>query len=280
MKCNKLTSRIFRYSIIVVIALLCTIHYYKRHATITENFELKTDDLKAFYINLDKNTKRNKDFLASYKKSDMHDVGLTRFNAILGKTVNFESWLTPDAIEELHQTEETKERIYHYQLTYGGVGCFLSHYMLAKQLLEDDSVDYYIIFEDDVSLLNKSLSIIRHYLRTAPDDWDIIQFAKARIANYTRQGAFNKPSGFWGMYCYLINKKGAQKLVDEVQSNRIDGQIDAYLSRMAQQKKINIYIADRDLIQRNANGNMSDIQYRLKRSPSHVNPFNYKGYIV
>ena len=82
------------------------------------------------------------------------------------------------------------------------------------------------------------------------------------------------------MQAYIINKKGAKKIVDEVQREKIDGQIDAYLSRMIQQNKINIYITNTKLIEKSPNSNITDIQYKLQRSLSKVNPYNYKGYIV
>ena len=160
------------------------------------------------------------------------------------------------------------------------MGCFLSHYTLAKQLLNDSNAKYYLIFEDDITFYKNTLKPINYYLSNAPEDWDIIHFTNLRKVNYSIQEQFHKPKGFWGMQAYIINKKGAKKLVDEVQREKIDGQIDAYLSRMVQQNKINIYITDRRLIYHNAHSNKSDIQYRLKRHSSNVNPYNYKGYLV
>jgi GR25 family glycosyltransferase involved in LPS biosynthesis len=224
--------------------------------------------------------KRNNDFIKSYYESDMNQLGVKRFPAILGKTVDFNTWLTPEAIEELNITELTKERTHHYQLTYGGVGCFLSHYMLAKQLLSDDNTDYYIICEDDIIFYKNMIESINYYLSEAPNDWDIIHFITSRKINYKVMGMFFKPKGFWGTQCYIINKQGAKKIVGEVHKEKIDAQIDAYLSRMIQQNKINIYITNKNLVVSNTNGNISDIQYNIKRMPSQLNPYNYKGYIV
>jgi GR25 family glycosyltransferase involved in LPS biosynthesis len=286
MRCSlkyKNNNNIAIVSIIFIIALICLSHYYLnyyRQWSLIENFESREENIKAFYINLEKNSKRKNDFVTSYYNSDLNVIPLTRFPAILGRNVDVNLWLKADAIQELLITELTGERTHHYQLTYGGVGCFLSHYTLAKQLLEDNSAKYYLIFEDDISFVKNTINPINYYLSNAPDDWDILYFANTRRINYTTHGQFYKPTGFWGTQSYIINKKGAKKLIEEVQREKIDGQIDAYLSRMIQQHKINIYITDRNLTYNTDHSNSSDIQYRLQRSLSNINPFNYKGYLV
>ena len=291
MKCKN--NKIIVYSVIVLILLLSSIHiyrnyynyrnyyyHYKNYYLRIENFETRDENIKVFYINLDKNKKRNYDFIGSYYASDIKELELKRFPAIVGTSVDIKQWLTSEALDELKETELTKERTHHYQLTYGGVGCFLSHYTLAKQLLNDSDTEYYIICEDDIGFYKKTIESINYYLSKAPEDWDMVHFTTLRKINYTTNGVFCKPNGFWGMECYIINKKGSQKLIDEVQKEKIDAQIDAYLSRMIQQNKINIYITNTKLIEKSPNSNITDIQYKLQRSLSKVNPYNYKGYIV
>jgi len=270
--------------IILFIIFLCVVLKISREKK--ENFaDFTSEDhliknTKVFYINLDKNVKRKNELIQSYNNSDLQIMPLNRFPAILGKTVDLDKWLTPDALKQVIETERTKIRSHHYQLTAGAVGCFLSHYTLAKQLLADKEADYYLIFEDDISFNENILSEIKRYLSIAPRDWDIIQLSTLRNINYNVVGEFYQPSGFWGMQSYFLNKKGAKKLIDEVEKYKIDGQIDAYLSRMIQRNKINVYITQKRLFFGNLNGMESDIQCKLiKNSPSD-NPFNYKGYIV
>ena len=181
---------------------------------------------------------------------------------------------------QVNKTEKTKRRTHHYQLTKGAVGCFLSHYTLVKQLLDDNSADYYLILEDDIMVNEKILSTIKRYLSIVPTDWDILQLSTLRCVKYNVVGEFVEPSGFWGMQSYIINKRGAKKLVNEVNNHKIDGQIDAYLSRMKQQNKIKIYITKKRLFFTNENGIKSDIQCKVVKEDPNENPFNYKGYIV
>ena len=243
----------------------------------SDNFIEKT---KVFYINLDKNVKRNHELIQSYNISDLKVMPLNRFSAILGKTVDLNKWLTPDALMQIERTEQTKRRTHHYELTTGAVGCFLSHYTLAKQLLADKEAEYYLILEDDIMVNENLLSTIKRYLSMVPADWDILQLSTLRNVKYNVVGEFYEPSGFWGMQSYIINKKGAEKLVKEVNKHKIDGQIDAYLSRMVQQNKIKIYITKKRLFFVNENGIKSDIQCKVVQEDPNDNPFNYKGYLV
>ena len=88
---------------------------------------------------------------------------------------------------------------------------------------------------------------------------------------------FNRLKSFWGMNCYIINKEGARKFIDEVRKTQIDGQVDCYLSRMIQQKKINIYSTKTHLV--SSNSNDTNIQTLLKPIKN-VDPYDYKGYRV
>lgn len=240
-------------------------------------FKQKT---KVYYINLDKNTKRNSELKKTYAASDLQIMPLNRFPAIVGKEVVLEDWLAPETIKEVKETDRTRLRTHHYQLTRGGVGCFLSHYTLAKQLLADSTADYYLILEDDIVLKDDILKETNHYLPILPKDWDIIQLSTLRKINSKLEGEFFKPSGFWGMQSYIINKKGAKKLVNEVNKTKIDGQIDAYLSRMIQQNKMNLYITKRRLVILNEDSSVSDIQCRVTKKKLTDNPYMYKGYLV
>jgi thiamine phosphate synthase YjbQ (UPF0047 family) len=84
-------------------------------------------------------------------------------------------------------------------------------------------------------------------------------------------------AGFWGLGGYLISHQGAQKLIQEVQDRNMDGQIDAFLSRMAQQDKIRIYAAQHQWFHHEAND--SNIQTHLVQ-PEGKDPFEFDGYKV
>jgi GR25 family glycosyltransferase involved in LPS biosynthesis len=172
--------------------------------------------------------------------------------------------------------EKNKYRNFHYQLTRGGIGCFLSHYTLAKQLLSDKRNDYYLDLEDDVVIQKQGFKQIQEAILNVPSDWDFILFGYNRLVKKSQVGNFIQPSGFWGTHAMLFNRSGAKKLVDEVNITKIDGQIDAYMSRMVQQDKLNVYVYQHQLIV--PIGNTSDIQIELRANTN--DPFNFHGYTV
>ena len=272
-----ITITITSLLIILVLVKVFSMRAKNKSNEMVNNFTQKT---KVYYINLDKNTKRNNELKQAYAETDLQIMPLNRFSAIVGKEVVLEDWLAPDTIKEVNEIEKTRIRTHHYQMTKGGVGCFLSHYTLAKQLLKDSTVDYYLILEDDIILKNDILEEINHYLPILPSDWDIIQLSTLRKINSKQVGEFYKPAGFWGMQSYIINKKGAKKLVNEVKKTKIDGQIDAYLSRMIQQNKMNLYITNRRLVILNEDSSLSDIQCKVVKKKLTDNPYMYKGYLV
>jgi chlorite dismutase len=119
-KNNKVINNKVIVSIFILILLIGASYYYLNYYkqwSIIENFESREENIKAFYINLDKNTRRKTDFIESYYNSDLNELSLTRFPAIVGKTVDVNVWLKPEAIKELNEIEKTFERTHHYQLT-------------------------------------------------------------------------------------------------------------------------------------------------------------------
>jgi len=245
-----------------------------------DNFDktvVTSKNTTSYVINLDKNPERLEQIRQSYQSSDIREIPFKRFPAILGKNVDIDAWLTPEAIEELEQVEKKQYRNYHYQLTRGAIGCFLSHYTLAKQLLSDKRNNYYMIMEDDSVVHPQGFKEIQEAMVNCPPDWDIILFGFIRIIHPEPVGNFIKPGGFWGLHGYLINKSGAKKVVAETDKIKMDGQLDAFISRMIQQNKINVYAYKNQLFHQV--GRTSDIQSGIRLREG-INPFNYRGYIV
>ena len=257
------------YLIFIIVLVKIFTMFYKKTGT-----KFLPEKTKCFYINLDKNKFRNEEMIKTYNNSDLSKyMSITRFPAVLGKNVDIDKWLTPEAVIQIKETEKTNTRTHHYQMTRGAVGCFLSHYTLAKQLKNDPESEYYIIFEDDIAINKNFVNYLNNYLQLLPKDWDIVQFyAHRKTREFKTIGQFYKPQGFWGTQGYIINKKGAKKLVKEVEQNKIDGQIDAYLSRMIQQDKINLYITKNYLVSLNTAIRDTDIQCPVIRKNINDNP--------
>jgi GR25 family glycosyltransferase involved in LPS biosynthesis/glycosyltransferase involved in cell wall biosynthesis len=137
----------------------------------------------------------------------------------------------------------------------GFIGCALSHYNLWKELLSNPSAEYYIIFEDDVSLSSnfkiayqalKTDNILKNfdYLflgyhmfkenREATKDIYVKESNNFQISEM--QNNLNIGAGF----AYSINKNGASILIDYIQKNGIKHGIDYVVKICNQLKKTEI----------------------------------------
>lgn len=235
-------------------------------------------DMKAFVINMDKNLYKWTLLKETYPFTDLQKIPMERYSAVVGKEVDIHQWLNENGKRELIEVEENGYRTRHYQLTRGAIGCFLSHYQLAKKLLNDPDHEIYLILEDDAGIRKETLREIQEVLDIAPPDWDILLLGYHRV-NGLPLNSFTKVTGFWGTFGYLINKKGAALFVAEVEATKIDAQIDAYLSWMSQIGKMNIYATKKDVIYDNNITNHSDIQLRLVPKNG-IDPYMYKGFKV
>jgi GR25 family glycosyltransferase involved in LPS biosynthesis len=201
-----------------------------------------TPDVKTYYINLDKNQRRNENMKSIIKKYGLWNY--ERVPGILTKSVEhvnfYKDQITEKAYETLMENNKNRNRSRHSQLTNGSIGCFLSHMKIYKDIVEKD-IPYAIIFEDDVGFeINKEkfwdcLSNIYF-----PKDTDIvllncITHEDKCIGNQK----LKKIHFFFGMWFYLITNKGAKKALRNLLP--INEQIDFKLSILSYYGKLNIY---------------------------------------
>ena len=226
---------------------------------------------KAFVINLEKNNQRLERFNKFYQASDLvQNMPVTRYNAVNGRELDIQSYMTPFAYKELLHAEKVKYRTMHYQTTRGGVGCYLSHTNLFKMLLEDPNADFYIIFEDDAIMMPKIYNKLKAAVLNAPKDWDMIVFAPITQVVSDEIGKYRVFDYFWGLSCYAIRKEGARKFVEEFNRKAISMQIDSKMSAMVLNGKFKVY-GYKDKIVWHGRAE-TDIQLPLRRQPG-VNPF-------
>ena len=127
----------------------------------------------------------------------------------------------------------------------GFIGCALSHYNLWNQLLDDKNNDYYLIMEDDFSLCTN----FKNKLESLKNDFTLrdcvflgyTMFEKNRqqVKNIYANDAsktikvvpLNKDLYIGGYFAYSINKNGAKKMMDYIQTNGIKHGID-YLNKI------------------------------------------------
>lgn len=192
-------------------------------------------------INLDKSIDR----MSRIKKNfDKYGIKFNRFSAIYGK--NLSKRYIKNNVNFLCKS---------VLCNYGTIGCAISHKTLWKQLI-DSNEDFYIIFEDDIEINNKTFDIINKiipFLNNKELDIDYINLncinsgylihkTKFSIDNYE----FSKP--YLPLLCnsYIITKKGACKLIDAI--NKTIYHVDFEILMVNLFKKFNYYSSNIPLV--------------------------------
>ena len=226
---------------------------------------------KALVINLPHNEDRLIQFKSLYQNADIKNLPLEVFPAVDGKKIEIKEYVTKEALEQILFTEKNGYRLRHRDLTRGGVGCYLSHVSIYKQLLQDPDHDYYIIFEDDAIFHPDVFKYIKFVMTRPPKDWDLILFGRIRCKCEKTSSIFEKAKFFWGLFGYAINKKGAQKVIENFEKTGIDMQIDSAMSKMSQNDQLNVYGLARDIVSQDSRY-VSNIQKPLKKTEG-IDPF-------
>lgn len=119
---------------------------------------------------------------------------------------------------------------YKKELSITELACALSHYYVTKQLVNDDNYDFYIVLEDDVVVFSdsantnidtgaKSLGTILKHLVEYDLFWDIAwlnhpqHITANSLIGYSDLFNLSVFSGYSGSYSFILNKKGAKKLM-------------------------------------------------------------------
>jgi len=242
----------YLYIIIVTIFYL-TISVYPEMYT---NNKLNTD-FDIYVINLPSSKERLVHFIDQYNNTDLVSTNINVFSAVNGKTLELEKYVTPSAYEQIILTEKTNKRKYHYELTRGAVGCYLSHLEIYKKIAESDK-KYGLIFEDDVILHHNFGKLMLdgiHNINNIDPDWDIFLLGIMCIDCKTNTNYIDVKR-FWGLHGYLVKKESAIKLVSLL-DKLISKQIDAEISLMIKYQKLKVYsIYPSIVIQSNQFGTM------------------------
>jgi GR25 family glycosyltransferase involved in LPS biosynthesis len=230
------------FVVIVVVVVILYLIWFKvggsRAASVVDGVVL---------INLKHNENRLRTFTRKYNKSDMRGIDFVNLGAIYGKNVDYTKVCTPKAVEELNELFETGYRSQHYQLSIGAIGCYLSHLKAWYHCIQK-GWDNCLIFEDDANIPSNFKREMKHALRNAPDDYDVILLGhlcnkcskmKTNIHHY-------KVDRFYLTHTYIISSKCIRKLLSHPSIYPISQQIDSQMSDLS--SELNIYAVAKKII--------------------------------
>jgi GR25 family glycosyltransferase involved in LPS biosynthesis len=153
-----------------------------------------------YWINLERSVNRKKNM-----ENILKDINIPnkRFNAVDGKELND---------KEIYSNFINTKDFNRSKIEYA---CLLSHLKTIKEFANSD-YNTALILEDDVSMEYKKYwdKKISQIIKDAPKDWDIIQLNYASIIKLNELYTFNFNGNISCTSAYLINKNGANKLMN------------------------------------------------------------------
>ena len=202
----------------------------ERREKITSLFEkhnLKNTRVDAFdYLNIDNFCANNTDEICQQKinmfkqRKNKMITEMKQNNPTTDLTL-FDCMLETDVKKNINNVENTKS---HKQKE---LSCLSSHLKAMKTFLETSNDKYCIIAEDDLSLEYTKYwdKTFWEYLESLPDDWECLQLTQIMTVHSIQHSNFivnriniipYKKNFSWSTTAYLINRKGAQKLLDKI----------------------------------------------------------------
>lgn len=213
-----------------------------------------TIQVKFFVINLDDRRDRLENCLFQLFSIGVTRNNITRVPAVDTRKASYESLLArfpaiePQSIAAIKAGERKQG---HHELTSGAVGCYFSHMLAYRMIVEMPAAssssssgdDIAVIVEDDISVVDKRrlVGLIGNLCRAFKDGTEIFFIGHIGISYM-----------YLGLHCYAIQRKTARKLLEILPAPRmqLDWQFhrfeEAGLLRTAAAKKRYIAVLDKD----------------------------------
>lgn len=211
---------------------------------------ISRDHFDVYLINLEKNKDRLQAFVDQYKASDLAFKNFFRYNAMDGSKINIQDYVSPRAHDEITQAEDSGYRMRHYQLTRGGVGCYLSHQNVLR-IIRDSDKKFGIVFEDDAIIDPKIYSKMAKVMLEIPTDWDILLLGCycIKCIKYEKHADMKR---FWFLHGYVVSKESAKRILDHLDKSLIEQQIDTVFSDMIAKGDLKVYCLNNELAKQNS----------------------------
>jgi GR25 family glycosyltransferase involved in LPS biosynthesis len=173
----------------------------------------------------------------------------------------------------------------------GVIGCALSHYIIWSNLIMENNCDYYIVFEDDLSLTDnfiENFNKCKNFVEVNKDSVDLLFLGFHTYENISYNLSYsniefndiNRNLYVGGTFGYIISKNGAKKMIEFIKNNGIKHGID-YLLKINTNlniKTLNPSIIKSDWVRNYEDNVDSDIQ-RDADSFNFDSIFDYNNYL-
>ncbi|XP_045597644.1 glycosyltransferase 25 family member [Procambarus clarkii] len=138
------------------------------------------------------------------------------FDAVDGKKLN-ESYLRQLGVKQMSIYKDPWSQ---RDMTFGEIGCFLSHYFIWEDIV-NNGYEKVLLFEDDIRFEPYFREKVKHMIRQADRllQWDLIYLGRKKLKNSDEPWVEDSDTlvhvdySYWTL-CYVITLQGAKKLLD------------------------------------------------------------------
>jgi len=191
--------------LLFILIILLLVYYSKKK----ENFQESLINFPIYWINLDRSKNRK-----NWIEKNFNRLGIrnhTRVSAIDGKKLGTYKFTLPVNYYSTHSTNE--------------IACTLSHLKCIEKAYHNKE-RMVIICEDDVcfSLLKVIDKSLNKMINNCNSNWEIIQLGHSnpdemKILLKEEKEYVNWKRDYWGAFCYVINRKGINKIYNSCFKN-------------------------------------------------------------
>lgn len=151
-----------------------------------------------------------------YQSFDELGFDVKLFEAVDGKQLN-ESYLKQLGVKQMTNYKDPWGK---RDMTFGEIGCFLSHYFIWKDIVSN-GYKKVLLFEDDIRFEPYFREKVKHMLHQANIlvDWDLIYLGRKKLKSSDEPWVEESDTlvhvsySYWTL-CYVITLRGAKKLLD------------------------------------------------------------------
>jgi glycosyl transferase family 25 len=232
--------------VILVILLLCLLYNFKYN--IKEKFK-NNENINYYVIHMKNSNNKYNNIIKNEKKLK---IPINIYDAVIGKNID---------LNNLSSIDPNINFNFNYNYI-GELGCYLSHMLLIKSLINSSS-KYSVIFEDDLNILDNNLNDkINEIINKLNDNFDIIYLGNLNNNHYERIidniYTINKLDFLWGTHAYIINNKNATKIYESLLN--IDCAIDNKFKNNINNDTFKAYVIYPILVDQNTDELKSDIR--------------------
>jgi len=172
---------------------------------------------RIFYINLKRRNDRNDNIINQINKYNLQSI-TERVEAVDGTQIDIDNISENIITQKGKIMAQNKNKRFGITLTNGGIGCALSHLSIWLKIKNDKSINSALILEDDMTFADDFINKLKFYENKINNDYDLffLGYHPSSKKSLTHQinNFFVKSKRVYGLFGYIVTKKGAEKLVN------------------------------------------------------------------